>query len=429
MNLVNGDILDISACDPVLNTLEARIEQTLAKGRLPVEVVLNACDKLVSTLDTALYLSVMEQLGISKALGTQYLEEARRLFSKESLTRRLQMELGVDFHRPNVYSPLHKSFMVTEQYAPLGVLLHIAAGNADGLPAFSVLEGLLTGNINILKLPSAEGGISVRLLKELIDLEPALAEYIYVFEYSSKDITHIEKLISATDAVVVWGGEEAVSAIRQLVPPHIRLIEWGHKISFAYVTPQGITEIGLEGIAHNIATTGQLLCSSLQGIFVDTVDMEVAYDFCARFLPVLENAIRMHSHYSGMGIQAQTALQLYNAELEGIYRSQRIFRGEGCSLIAYPNPSLETAIPFGNAWVRPLPRDELISTLRPYKNFLQTAGLLCADTEKAAITERLLKTGVVRICSSANMSTTYCGMPHDGEYPLRRYTKIVSVES
>ena len=42
---------------------------------------------------------------------------------------------------------------------PLGVLLHIAAGNADGLPAFSVAEGLATGNINILKLPQADNGL------------------------------------------------------------------------------------------------------------------------------------------------------------------------------------------------------------------------------------------------------------------------------
>jgi len=26
------------------------------------------------------------------------------------------------------------------------------------------------------------------------------------------------------------------------------------------------------------------------------------------------------------------------------------------------------------------------------------------------------------------MSATYCGAAHDGEYPLRRYTKVVCIE-
>lgn len=428
MNLVNGEILETSACGAVLDDLETRILHTLTKGRLPVEIVLSACDKLVSNLDTAAYLTAMAELGIDRALGTQYLEEARQLFCRESLTHRLHTEFGTDISMSRSYIPAHKRFSVTEKIAPLGVLLHVAAGNADGLPAFSVLEGLLTGNINILKLPAAEGGISVRLLMELIRIEPKLADYIYVFDYSSKDIEQIGKLIGAADAVVVWGGTEAVSAIRKLVPPHIRLIEWGHKISFAYVTRQGITEDALRELAHHIATTGQLLCSSMQGVFVDTADMQMVYDFCAAFLPILENAVRRNSQSIGIGIRSQVALRLYNAELEGIYQPRRIFKGESCSLIAHPDKALETAIQFGNAWVKPLPRGELIAALRPYKNFLQTVGLLCGDAERTDLTERLFKTGVVRVCCGGDMSTAYCGMPHDGEYPLRRYTKVVSAE-
>lgn len=428
MNLVNGEILDTSACSAILDDLENRIVHTMEKGCLSVETVLNACDKLVFGLDTSTYLAEMVKLGIDKAQGLQYLEEARQLFSKESLTQRLRIELGMDFDKPKSYQPLHKGFSATERTAPLGVILHIAAGNSDGLPVFSVLEGLLTGNINILKLPTAEGGISVRLLKELIRIEPLLAEYIYVFDYSSKDIKQMNTLIAATDAVVVWGGKEAVSAIRKLVPPQIKLIEWGHKISFAYVTSQGITESGLQGLAYNMVATNQLLCSSLQGIFVDTEDMQVVYDFCATFLPVLDDAIHKSCHKNGIGIQSQVALQLYNEELERIYKPRKIFKGDNCSLIANPDKTLETSIQFGNAWVRPLPHHELIAVLRPYKNFLQTVGLLCSDTERDKITEKLFKTGVVRICPGENMSITYCGAPHDGEYPLRRYTKLVSME-
>jgi len=126
------------------------------------------------------------------------------MFSKESLLHRLAVELGDDYGKPVTFRPIFREYSVTQQTVPLGVLLHIAAGNADGLPAFSILEGLLTGNINILKLSAAEGGISVRLLLEFIKAEPVLADYIYVFDYSSRDIEHIEKLISAVVCSLVF---------------------------------------------------------------------------------------------------------------------------------------------------------------------------------------------------------------------------------
>ncbi len=429
MNLVNGKILDSKECDNILNHLEQDILNTLNRERLDSETVINACDKVVSDLDEAYYIEAMAGLGIDKSMSKSYINEMLHLFSKDSLLHRIKVELGDTSDNPVTFNPPHKESAVISQILPLGVLLHVAAGNADGLPAFSVLEGLLTGNINILKLPEAEGGVSVHLLLELIKAEPLLADYIYVFDYSSKDIEHIEKLVSITDAVVVWGGKEAVSALRKLIPPNIKLIEWGHKVSFAYVTKQGISQNSLEGLAKNIADTGQLLCSSLQGIFIDTDNMDDIYEFCRNFLPVLEYALLQNSRKIGIGIKSQVALKLYTEELEGIYKNSRIFKGNNCSLIAYPDKTLETSIQFGNAWVRPLPQTELLQTLRPYKNYLQTVGLLCGRSELHNLSDKLFKTGVVRVCSGENMSSSYCGEPHDGEYPLRRYTKIVNIDT
>lgn len=428
MNLVNGEILDIKQCNAMLENLEQRIQRTLSKRRLEPETVISACGRLLAHLDEDVYINSMTLLGIDEALCRRYIDEARQMFDPAYLRRRLHIELGGCDGKPLTYTPLFKENAVTEQRLPLGVLLHIAAGNADGLPAFSVFEGLLTGNINILKLPAEEGGASVRLLMALIAAEPELAEYIYVFDYSSKDIVHIEKLISCADAVVVWGGSEAVSALRKIVPPTVRLIEWGHKVSFAYVTARGITDNGLIGLAENIAETGQLLCSSLQGVYIDTDDMDEVCDFCGRFLPVLEDVLARRSHDVGIGVRAQVALRLYNEELEGIYSGSKVFRGSHCSLIAYPDKILDTSIQFGNAWVRSLPRNEIMRVLRPYKNFLQTAALLCPEPEREVLTELLFKAGAVRVCPGNKMSTTYCGMPHDGEYPLQRYTRIVSLE-
>lgn len=428
MNLVDGNILDANACEAVLETLDERILTTLSAPRLPPERVIRACDRLLSSLDEAFYIAAMKELGIPEGLGKQHLAEACAMFSGEALYARMEKELGAAYVRAPMPLSLPAGNAAAERILPLGVLLHIAAGNADGLPAFSVLEGLLTGNINILKLPAAEGGVSVQILSELIRLEPMLAEYIYVFDYSSKDIVHMNRLIEAADAVVVWGGAEAVSSFRKLLPPNIKLIEWGHKVSFAYVTEKGLRDDALTGIAMNMASTGQLLCSSCQGIYVDTQDMEELHAFSRRFLPLLEREVAKHAGNRDIGVKAQTALQLYSVELETIFTGNKVYKGKDCSLTVCDDQVLDSAIGFSNAWVKALPRGRLLKTLRPYKNYLQTVALACGDNEKALLTELLLKTGVVRICSGERMSETDSGAPHDGEFPLRRYTKVVSVE-
>ena len=110
---------------------------------------------------------------------------------------------------------------------PLGTLLHITAGNMEGLPVFSIVEGLLTGNVNILKVPGNDGGLSLDIILRLIRLEPALADYIYVFDTSSGDLPAMRRMEEMADGIVVWGGDSAVAAVRRSAPPGTRLIEWG----------------------------------------------------------------------------------------------------------------------------------------------------------------------------------------------------------
>jgi len=410
MNLVDGAILSADDCEPILENLEHRLIVTLEQERLNPNVVIAACHKLASELDEERYLAKLDLPGISPALGRRYIAEAKEMLRADILRARLSMELGDNY---------------TQRTEPIGVLLHMAAGNADGLPAFSVLEGLLTGNINILKLPAAEGGLTLELLADLIRTEPSLSKYIYVFDYSSHDLTHIMKLLSVADAVVVWGGDEAIAALRTMVKPNTKLIEWGHKVSFGYVTRSSLSTVGLSGFARNIVETGQMLCSSCQGLYVDTADMEEIYALSERFLPLLEHEA---GALATIGIAAQATLELYTASLMTTPANVRVFRGRGCGIIAQSNSYVESAPAPRVPWIKPLPREQIVRTLHPYKNHLQTVGLLCSGDERISLAQQFFKTGVVRITQGENMSCAKPNAPHDGEYPLRRYVKITNIE-
>ena len=355
-----------------------------------------------------------------------------QFFCEGSLRERLRNELGENSLRIKTFTPMFSGVVVNEQVMPLGTLLHVASGDMDMLPAFAVIDGLLAGNINVLALVGTDGCASVKMLKLLAEAEPSLAEYIFVFGHSAKSARIIDRLTEVVDGVVVWGGDAAVSSIRRLAKPDTKIIEWGRKSSFAYCTKEGMENYGLDGLAKHMISTNQLLGSSCQGIFVDTGSMGMVHRFCEAFMPLLEKERLTGIEGARIGANPQASLQVYAAELESQFTqpkaSRRVYKSIDCSLIASRDSRLEPSIQFGNAWVKPLPRGEILAALRPYKNRIQTVGLLCAKDEWAELASLFSRTGAVRICPGERMSDTYCGAALNGEYPLRRYTKIVCIE-
>jgi hypothetical protein len=426
MNLISGQILQDDESRTALANLPELILQTHLGDPLSVERVIDACDTLSNLLNPEEHLGLLLNLGMTEKKARRELMTVKQMMSRAYLEHRLQAEFGPPFDSP--FTPFAHDRTVRQSWQPLGTLFHIAAGNMDALPVFSVIEGLLTGNINILKLPGEDGGLSVLILQQLIHLYPLVANYVFVFDTPSTDLDAMERMAACADAIVVWGSDEAVSAVRKMAKPDTRIIEWGHKISFAYVSGQNIPDAALEGIAYNICDTNQTLCNSCQGIYLDTYDFEEVAAFAQRFLQILNAKAASMPLRDDPFLAAQKTLEIYTEELEASGKHKRVFRAAHCSVIAYRDPTLHPAYMFRNCWVKPLPREDLLAELLKYKNHLQTVALVWDDERKTELEALFAKTGIVRITTGDRMSTSYCGMPHDGEYPLRRYMKIVSVE-
>jgi len=79
--------------------------------------------------------------------------------------------------------------------------------------------------------------------------------------------------------------------------------------------------------------------------------------------------------------------------------------------------------------VSPLPRARLLTTLRREKQHLQTAALICPPEERAELVDLLCRAGLTRVTRAGDLSHTFPGEAHDGEYSLRRYVRLVDVEN
>ncbi len=419
MILFQGKILDDKEQTHILDILETECQKTLAKpGVLTAEKVINACDVLYRKAVSGEFDYIVRPLLSMLDITHERFMDMAQLFSRENLEYKCYIELGEDFDAPL----LLKNGTKRLRY-PLGILFHIAAGNVDGLPAYSVVEGLLSGNINILKLPTGDSGLSIRLLSELIAVEPAIAEYVYVFDVPSTEIATLRRFGEIADGIVVWGSDEAVAAANAMAGTNTKVIPWGHKLSFAYAT-LGAADEQLKGLAEHICATNQVFCSSCQGIFLDTDNREELEKFGEKFFGFLKEA-NIKLGKADMGMRGRNTIRIYN-ELLG-NSCKKIFNEEGVSVIIAPDKELELSYMFRNVWVKMLPHEEIIQYLKGHKNHLQTAGLLCAPQEKDELAGILARAGIVRI-TGANMSRMIPGEAHDGTYPLREYSRIVEID-
>ena len=280
MILYKGQIYENSKQEELINLLKNDIYTPIINGEfLSVETVINACDKLAEKVMNGEFDNIVIPFLSLFNINKQQFKDMVYLFTKEGLEYKCSIELSDE-------EKIINNKVVRKRY-PLGVLLHISAGNVDVLPAYSVIEGLLSGNINVLKLPMGDSGLSVKLLCELIKIEPKLKDYIYVFDVPSTETETLKNLADLCDGVVVWGGDEAVRAARNMVNVDTKIIAWGHKLSFAYAEIDA-SDKQLEELAKAICDTNQLLCSSCQGIFVNTDSKEKQIEFAKRFFEIFK---------------------------------------------------------------------------------------------------------------------------------------------
>ncbi len=417
MILAHGKIYENKEQDSIVASLQKDICDTLTKERLRMEDILSACDKLSKKAKNGEYDGIIKPMLENMQIPYETYLDYCNMFSFEKLFKKVKTELcGLSEQETQISEHLFR------ERRPLGTLLHIAAGNVDVLPAYSVIEGLLAGNINILKLPTGDSGVSLKLLSELISECPKLKDYIYVFDVPSAEIETIRTLAGISDGVVVWGGDAAVRAAHQFISPNTKLIIWGHKLSFAYTTLD-CSEDMLSELADDICKTNQILCSSCQGIYVDTDNHNELQKFGARFFEILKKA-NLRAGKAPRGMRAKNTLKLYNDKLENKYT---VFSEDGVSVIIKEDSELELSYLFRNVWIKSLSREKIICTLKNKKGYLQSCALLMENSsDKEEIIEYLKIAGLTRI-TDPSISNILIGEAHDGTFALREYSRIVDI--
>ncbi len=142
------------------------------------------------------------------------------------------------FLRENNVQKISQRYCDLTSHLGKGLAFHIAPGNVALSFAYSLVTGLLTGNTNIVRLPSRrfeQSDIFCEVLRSVLEREPELAQRICLIKYPhDKVIT--DALSAKCHTRIIWGGDNTVNIIRQSpIPPRAAEITFANRFSICVI--------------------------------------------------------------------------------------------------------------------------------------------------------------------------------------------------
>jgi hypothetical protein len=213
-------------------------------------------------------------LGVSADAATvDGLPFLRIWLRRNSLSTLVARELGADF----LSSGWIGSGEQRARGVPVGVVGHWPAANVSIQPLLSMTCAILGGNAALVRVPSDTIAATETLLRALAaaDTEAAVLPYVRLVAFAHDQRALQEAMARNVDGAMIWGGEEAVLAVRGLPFPHwTRFAVFGPRISIAVLdagawTDEQARRRWCQRLARDVWQFDQQACSSPQTLFLE----------------------------------------------------------------------------------------------------------------------------------------------------------------
>ena len=319
------------------------------------------------------------------------------------------------------------------KWQPLGSVLHVLSGNVFLVGPGSMIEGLLTGNVTLLKMSSDEQDFMPVFMESLIECEKELgytdhvvSSSIALLDYRSSQKDIIATIKKHVDGIVIWGGEQAVQGYRNDVPARTRIVVFGPKLSLAFISKNAVKEKGPEQIAAALATDisvwDQNACTAPQVCFVESKEAAQAVFNC------MQNAMKKMQAEIPAGVlnenQAAEIQKLRSVYEMASFRSgTRLLKSKEklnyTIILDEFNDKLEPSPLHRTIRITPVKSpEEVFEKVNHFRSYVQTVGLADSPKDFIKYSTKFGKLGVLRITPLGKMNGGEIDDPHDGAYDL-----------
>src|SRR5690606_2217208 len=118
----------------------------------------------------------------------------------------------------------------------------VTAGNVFLSAIDSLIMGFLTKNISLLKVSSQNKYFPLYFAKKLndFDREKILSNKFAVLHWKGGDQKTESLIKTKVNAILAWGGEEMISSYQKDLPAHVKLLDFGPKISLQVISKKSL---------------------------------------------------------------------------------------------------------------------------------------------------------------------------------------------
>lgn len=378
---------------------------------------------------------LLESTGLGEALLRESLEALPRLLDPVALASRMERDLAPPFEEAAAPGAPPWRLLVR----PVGQVLHVSAGNTFLGGVESLVNGLITGNVNYFKTAEGDRAFPLVFARSVAESDPErlFAGRLAVLSWRGGDEA-IESLFKREmDAIIFYGGDGALASWRSGLGPGTTLISHGPRMGIGVVSRLGRRRQGPRELAQRIALDmsiwEQRACNSLHTLFLQVGEpaeapfieaLTSSLDRMARVFPTDARSVEEDVEVLRARELARAArLTGRPVSVQGAPGGEWTVIRQGADEPLSPSPLGRTV------FLRPyVSLEDLVGSLVPHESNLQTAGYCLDPSELREYAMALASVGVTRLCPFGVMTLPPSGSPHEGRYELRDLSKLVVVE-
>jgi len=375
-------------------------------------------------------------IGFSAEMVEEGLQTLAEILDREHLRVQLECDLGapVDVLDTFIWVDRFEGYV---KAVSRGLLGHVSAGNVFVGAADSLVRGLVTKNVNLMKMASIDPLFPVLFARLIQDCDPngdvAAAIAMVPFPGGAKELE--AELKRHCDTLMVYGGKETVLAYREGLSLHTKLLEYGPKYSCMMLEASEVHHQGLEFVAETVARDfslwNQSACSSPHVVFIDDDNTAQAF---ARALAVALERWSLRLPHGEIPYQERVEITRTRelARVEQALGNGELLLptsgGQDWTVIVDRTPRFRVSCQHRTAYVKPVASfDEAMGLLAEYGTFIQSVGILASEVTRFRLADQATALGADRITEIGWMTRRKYGSPHDGGKGLSELVRWVSM--
>lgn len=304
------------------------------------------------------------------------------------------------------------------------LIAHFLAGNVPAPSIFSICCGLLLKAANIVKVSTRDPVFPALFVESLREVDAELADCAGVLEWPRGELALTQAALAEVNAVIAYGDDHTISALRQIAPPGATFLGYGHKISFSVVAKEAMTIEGLpalaEAAAFDASVYDQQGCLSPHVFYVE----ERGQLGPRKFAEALAHAMAAyHARIPRGQLSVEEAGQVSSVRTGYMFRSESDRRvavwssstPNDWTVIYQDDPSFTPSCLNRVVFVKPTDGyKRVLDAIQRFSWRISTVGVAPLNERAMAFASDLSKMGIHRVCAVGQMQRPPLSWHHDG---------------